>query len=152
MPEIQTRHLFTLRAQAGEVQQAGETPLGKRIIVPILGGTFEGERLRGTLMPGGADWMTLRPDGVTMLDVRLVLRTDDDALIMLTYRGLRHGPPEVMARLASGEQVDPSEYYLRTTLSFETSAPSYLWLNYLVAVATGQRPPTGPIYEVFEVV
>ncbi len=151
MVKIQTRHLFTLKAQAGAVQQVGETPLGTRLIVLITGGTFEGERLRGTLEPGGADWMTLRPDGVTMLDVRLVLRTDDDALIMLTYHGLRHGPPEVMARLASGEPVDPAEYYLRTTLSFETSASNYLWLNYLVAVATGQRPPAGPIYEVFEV-
>lgn len=151
MPEIKTRHLFTLKASAGEVQQVGETPLGKRIIVPISGGSFEGERLRGTLEPGGADWMTLRPDGITMLDVRLVLRTNDDALIMLTYHGLRHGPPEVMARLAAGEPVDASEYYLRTTLCFETSAPGYLWLNRLIAVATGQRPPTGPIYEVFEV-
>ncbi len=151
MPEIQMRHLFTLKAQAGPVQQVGSTPQGTRIIVPILGGTFEGERLRGTLEPGGADWMTLRPDGITMLDVRLVLRTDDDALIMLTYRGLRHGPPEVMARLAGGEPVDPSEYYLRTTLSFETSAPKYLWLNGLIGVATGHRPPAGPTYEVFEV-
>ena len=151
MAGIQTRHLFTLRATAGETQQIGETPLGRRIIVPIVGGTFEGDRLRGTLMPGGADWMTLRPDGVTMLDVRVVLRTDDDALVMLTYHGMRHGPPEVMARLASGKQVDPAEYYLRTTLYFETSAEKYLWLNKLVAVAAGHRPPTGPIYEVFEV-
>ncbi len=152
MAEINTRHLFTLRATAGETQTVGETPLGRRIIVPITGGTVEGERLRGTLEPGGSDWMTLRPDGVTMLDVRLVMRTDDEALVMLTYHGLRHGPPEVIARLATGEPVDPTEYYLRTTLYFETSAEPYLWLNKLVAVATGHRPPTGPIYEVFEVV
>lgn len=151
MPEIQTRHLFTFRAVAGEAQQAGETPHGKRIIVPIESGTFEGERLRGTLAPGGSDWMTLRPDGATTLDVRVVLLTDDGVPILMTYHGLRHGPPEVMARLAAGEAVDPAEYYLRTTLYFETSAPNYLWLNYLVAVATGHRPPTGPIYEVFEV-
>ena len=150
MAEISTRHLFTLKLSAGETQQAGQTPMGKRIIVPITGGTFGGERLRGTIEPGGADWMTLRPDGVTMLDVRVVLRTDDAALILLTYHGLRHGPPEVMARLVAGEQVDPAEYYLRTTLYFETSDERYLWLNKLVAVATGHRPPTGPIYEVFE--
>ena len=152
MAEINTRHLFALRLNAGETQQAGETPQGKRIIVPITGGTFAGDRLRGTVEPGGSDWMTLRPDGVTMLDVRVVLRTDDNALILLTYHGLRHGPPEVMARLAAGETVDPAEYYLRTTLYFETSDGRYLWLNKLVAVATGHRPPTGPIYEVFEVV
>ena len=152
MVEINTRPLFTLRLSAGETQPVGETPLGKRIIVPISGGTFAGDRLRGTVETGGSDWMTLRPDGVTTLDVRAVLRTDDNALIMLTYHGLRHGPPEVMARLAAGEPVNPAEYYLRTTLFFETSAEKYLWLNKLVAVATGQRPPTGPIYEVFEVV
>ncbi len=151
MAEIKTQFLFTLRLNAGKTQQVGETPQGRRIIVPITGGTFEGDRLRGTVETGGSDWMTLRPDGVTMLDVRVVLRTDDDALVMLTYHGLRHGPPEVMARLAAGEQVDPAEYYLRTTLYFETSAEPYSWLNKLVAVATGQRPPTGPIYEVFEV-
>lgn len=150
MAEISTRHLFTLKLNAGETQQAGQTPMGRRIIVPITGGTFDGERLRGTIEPGGADWMTQRPDGVTMLDVRVVLKTEDEALILLTYHGLRHGPPEVMARLAAGEQVDPGEYYLRTTLSFETSAEQYLWLNKLVAVATGHRPPTGPVYEVFE--
>ena len=152
MAGINTRHFFTLHLNAGETQQVGETPLGKRIIVPITGGTFEGERLRGTAEPGGSDWMTLRPDGVTMLDVRVVLRTDDNALILLTYHGLRHGPPEVMARLAAGEKVDPAEYYLRTTLYFETSDERYLWLNKRVAVATGHRPLTGPIYEVFEVV
>ena len=152
MAEISTRHLFTLKLSAGETQQAGQTPMGRRMIVPITGGTFDGERLRGTIEPGGADWMTQRPDGVTMLDVRVVLKTDDEALILLTYHGLRHGPPEVMARLTAGEQVDPAEYYLRTTLYFETSDERYSWLNKLVAVATGHRPPTGPIYEVFEIV
>ena len=151
MPEIQTRRLFTFCAVAGEAQQAGETPHGQRIIVPIASGTFEGERLRGTLALGGSDWMTLRPDGMTTLDVRVVLLTDDSAQILMTYHGLRHGPPEVMARLAAGEPVDPSEYYLRTTLYFETSAPEYLWLNKIVGVAAGHRPPAGPIYEVFEV-
>ena len=152
MAEINSRHLFTLKLSAGDTQQAGQTPMGRRMIVPITGGTFDGERLRGTIEPGGADWMTQRPDGVTMLDVRVVLKTDDEALILLTYHGLRHGPPEVMARLTAGEQVDPAEYYLRTTLYFETSDERYSWLNKLVAVATGHRPPTGPIYEVFEIV
>ena len=86
------------------------------------------------------------------LDVRVVLQADDDALILLTYQGLRYGPPEIMARLTAGDPVDPAEYYLRTTLYFETSDKRYSWLNKLVAVATGYRPPTGPIYEVFELV
>ena len=81
--------------------------------------------MRGTVLPGGADWIIARPDGVTTLDVRLALQTDDEELIGMAYRGLRHGPPEVMQRLDRGETVDPSEYYFRTAIMFETAAVKY---------------------------
>ena len=93
----------------------------------------------------------MRSDGVLTLDVRLALQTSDNALIFVTYRGLRHGPKPVMDRLNNGEPVDPSEYYFRITPSFETGDANYLWLNKLVAVGTGHRLPDGPIYEIFEV-
>ena len=80
-----------------------------------------------------------------------MLRTDDGALIGMTYQGFRHGPAAVIERLNRGEPVDPSEYYFRTAPLFETSAPKYDWLNRIVAIATGDRKPEGPIYEVFEV-
>jgi hypothetical protein len=151
MAEIRTRHLFTLRLRVSGMQAIGVTPIGDRRIGLVEGGTFQGERLRGTVLPGGADWIIARPDGVMALDVRLALQTEDGALIGLTYRGLRHGPKDVMDRMARGEAVDPSRYYFRTVGSFETAAPQYDWLNRLWAVGTGERPPEGPVYELFEV-
>jgi len=150
---IQTRHLFTLAVDVARIVDLGITPNGGRRIANVTGGTFKGERLSGTIRadPGG-DWLLLRPDGATVLDVRLTLETDDQQLIYMTYRGLRHGPPEVMARVSRGEQVDPASYYFRTTPLFETASPKYDWLNRIVSVATGRREPAGPIYEVFEVV
>jgi hypothetical protein len=103
------------------------------------------------VLPGGADWIMLRPDGATTLDVRLVLQTDDGATIGMTYRGMRHGPPEIMERVGRGEAVAPGSYYFRTAIAFETAAPRYAWLNRILAVGTGERPPSGPVYDVFEV-
>src|SRR5262245_57531444 len=115
------------------------------------GGTFEGPRLRGKVLPGGADWTLLRPDGVLELDLRITLETDDGAAIYMSSFGFRHGPPEVLAALARGEVMDPSRYYFRTTPRFETSAAQYSYLNRLFAVARGDRRPTGPIYTIEEI-
>ncbi len=103
------------------------------------------------VLPGGADWIILRPDGAMTLDVRLVLETDDGATIGMTYRGMRHGPAAVMDRLNRGDLVDPAEYYFRTSVAFETAAAKYDWLNRIIAIGTGRRPPGGPVYDVFEV-
>ncbi|HEY5301387.1 MAG TPA: DUF3237 domain-containing protein [Acetobacteraceae bacterium] len=151
MAEIRMRHLFTMRLQVGGMQAIGAAPAGDRRIGLVAGGTFEGERLRGTVLPGGADWLLLRSDGVMTLDVRLALETSDGALISFAYRGLRHGPKEVMERMGRGEATDPASYYFRTTGGFETAAPTYAWLNRVWAVGTGTRPPEGPVYDVFEV-
>lgn len=151
--DIRTEHLFDISIEVTlPFQDLGQTPLGKRRIARISGGRFEGPRLRGVIQPGGGDWILERADGVTRLDVRIVLETDDGALIYMTYAGLRHGPAEVMARLAAGDRVDPADYYFRTAPLFETGAPAYSWLNGVVAVATGDRRPDGPFYRVFQVV
>jgi hypothetical protein len=149
---IQTRPLFEIQLQVPSVVDIGATPLGRRRIAAVTGGQFHGERLRGTVVgaPAG-DWLLQRADGVTVLDVRLLLRTDDGDHIYMSYRGLRHGPAEVMARLAAGETVDPATYYFRIAPVFETAATKYEWLNKVVAVGTGRREPTGPIYVVEEV-
>ena len=111
----------------------------------MTGGTFEGEELRGTVLPSpGGDWLLLRRDGILQLDVRLTLKTDDDHLIYMSYRGMRHGPAWVIEQLNKGEKVDPSQYYFRTTPWFETSSEKYRFLNRIVCVATGRRDPTGP--------
>src|ERR1700704_5698280 len=133
-------------------QKLGAVPQGTRVIAAIAGGTFEGPRLRGKVLPGGGDWTLLRPDAVLELDLRITLETDDGALIGMTSFGLRHGPPEVLAAIARGESVDPSRYYFRTAPRFETSAPKYAFLNRLIAVASGDRRATGPIYTINEIV
>ena len=130
----------------------GAVPYGTRRTAPLGGGTFEGPRLRGTIVPGGsADWQLLRPDGVLEMDVRFTLRTDDGALILMRSFGLRHGPPDVIAAIGRGETVDPSTYYFRTLPRFETAHPAYSFLNRLIAVASGDRRPEGPIYTIHEV-
>ena len=148
----ETRPLFDLTQQVPSVLDLGDTPLGRRRIATVTGGEVRGERLRGTVVgaPAG-DWLLQRHDGATVLDVRLLLRTDDGEHIYMSYRGVRHGPPEVMARLAAGESVDPGSYYFRMAPVFETAAKKYDWMNRIVAVGTGRREPTGPVYSVHEV-
>lgn len=151
MAEIKTRPLMTLTLAVTGLQVVGPTPSGDRRVGLVAGGTFAGERLRGTVLPGGADWLMVRADGATTLDVRIVLQTEDNAAIGMTYRGLRHGPADVMAKVAKGEPVDPASYYFRTAVSFETASDKYAWLNGIIAIGTGSRPPEGPVYEIFEV-
>src|ERR1700748_2512658 len=117
MAEIRTAHLMTLTLSVGGMQVVGATPSGGRRIGLVWGGTFQCELLRGRVLRGGADWIVVRGDGSTTLDVRLVLETDDKALIGMTYRGMRHGPAAVMERLNRGDTVDPSEYYFRTSVA-----------------------------------
>ena len=145
------RLLYTLRVQLGAPQVVGDGPYGLRRIIPILSGTFEGPRLRGTVLPGGADWQFIRPDGIAELDARYTLETDDGALIYVSNPGIRKGPKEVMERLARGEQVDPNEYYFRTRPVFETGAPQYQWLHGVVGIGVGERYPDEVVITKYEV-
>ncbi|HYX64084.1 MAG TPA: DUF3237 domain-containing protein [Burkholderiales bacterium] len=132
-------------------QELGEAPLGRRRIIPITGGRFRGARLSGKVLPGGADWQIVCADGLSQLEARYTLETDDGALIYVRNVGLRHGPADVLAKLAAGEPVDPSRYYMRTTPSFETGAERYRWLNRIVCVATGVRRKDAVELDVYEV-
>ena len=132
-------------------QELGAAPLGRRRIIPITGGRFRGERLSGRVLAGGADWQIVRGDGVSQLEARYTLETDDGALVYVHNVGLRHGSPEVLAKLAAGEPVDAALYYMRTTPSFETGAAKYLWLNRLVCVATGARSKDAVELDIYEV-
>jgi hypothetical protein len=151
MAEIRTAHLMTMTLAVAGMQPIGATPSGDRRVGLVAGGSFEGPKLKGTVLPGGADWIIGRPDGSTTLDVRIVLRTDDGAAIGMTYRGMRHGPAAVMEKVNTGEYVDPSEYYFRTAVAFDTAAAKYDWLNRIIAIGTGHRLPEGPVYDIFEV-
>ncbi len=132
---------FALRVRVAAPLEFGNTHLGRRRIVPITGGGVEGPRLNGTVLPGGADWQIIRGDGTAELEARYTLEADDGALIAVVNRGLRHGPPEVMERLATGASVDPGSYYFRSSPVFETAAPAHRWLTQSVFVASGVRHP-----------
>jgi hypothetical protein len=151
LKSVRTRPLFVLRLDVSAIHSVGGPGGPPRRVGIVPSGTFEGERLSGTVLDGGSDWQTVHGDGATTLDVRLVLQTGDGALIGMTYTGLRHGPPEVLARIAQGEAVDPASYYFRTSATFTTSDPRYEWLNRILAVGTGHRVATGPIYNLFEI-
>jgi hypothetical protein len=152
MKELRWKPLLAFQIDVAPPSIVGMTPGYDRRVGEITGGTFEGERLRGKFRSGGSDWQSLRSDGAISINVRLVMETDDGALIGLRYRGIRHGPKVVIDRLAKGEVVNPNEYYFRVAPWFETSSEKYDWLNRVVAIAIGHRLPSGPIYNVFEIV
>ena len=148
---LDLRPLCKLQVEVAEPLDFGTTPAGHRRVINIVGGSFAGPRLAGTVLPGGADWQILRPDGAAVLDARYTLRTHAGELVQVTSQGIRHGPPEVMARLARGEPVDPGLYYFRTVLRFETGSDALDWLNNIIAIASGVRTRNLVELEAFEI-
>ena len=145
---LNTEFLFRMVLNAG----APHMSTGDLRVVPVTGGTFEGPGLKGSLVPGTtADWLRVEADGTSRMDVRLVMRTEAGQLFYMQYSGVRHGPADVIAALGRGETVDPSSYYFRIAVKFETADPALAWLNRVVAVGVGQRPPAGPTYDVYVV-
>lgn len=153
MTELEHSHLITLTLTVDLVGMTmiGKTPAGLRRIAPVTGGNFTGERLNGSVLPGGNDWVINRADGVMVIDVRLTLQTDDGAMIYLAYQGRMLAEPEAMARFAKGEFLDANEYSLVMTAKFECGDERYAWLNNVVAIGQGERTPNGPIYTIFEI-
>ncbi len=140
-----------LSIHVGEPVEFGEVLAGRRRVIAITGGSFDGPLLKGELLPGGADWQIIRRDGVAVLDARYMLRTHDGALIAISNGGLRHGPPEIMQKLVAGEPVPPGSYYFRTLPSFETSDPRYAWLQKHVFVGNGIRHPNEVVIQIWKV-
>jgi hypothetical protein len=147
---VRTRPLFLLREQVPPLLVVGQTPNAYRRIGLVQGGSFEGDRLSGEVVSGN-DWQSVRTDSCIRLNVRLVLKTTDGALIVMTYECLRAGPAEVMKRLDKGEDVDPTSYYFRMNPMFETSSAKYDWMNRIITIGIGHRLPDGPLYNIFEV-
>ncbi|MDU4055905.1 DUF3237 domain-containing protein [Pseudomonas oryzihabitans] len=132
------------------VWELGQTSdLGKRRIIPITGGRFDGQRLHGRILDNGADWQVVTADGLAIIDTRYLLQTDDGALIYLQTKGYRYGPPEVMRELAAGKPVDPRRYFFRVTLTFETAAPAYAWLNRALGVGSAMRLGKAVVYDAY---
>jgi hypothetical protein len=152
MTQLTSRLLFQITMQLHPTLEVGATPAGERRIFLVSGGSFQGPRLAGEVLPlGGSDLLLVRTDGSAQQDVRVLLRTLDGALIVMTYRGVRHAKAEVTARLARGELVSGSEYYLRTAPFFETASADYSWLNRIVSIGVGERRANGVVYDVFEI-
>ena len=132
---INTRPLMVLRLATSATQDIGSTPQGKLTIFPVVGGLFEGDRLRGKVLAGGGDWLIDRGDGTFTLDLRVTLETDDGGLIHMTFTGVR----------------DDAHNYFRTAPRFETAAPKYTFLNRLLAVGTAEIRPDGPVHTIDEI-
>jgi hypothetical protein len=132
---------FEVRATVAAPTEVGEVPHGRRRIVAITGGTFEGPAIRGKVLGGGADWQIIQPDGFSELDTRYTLETDKGQIIYVQNKGIRHAAPDVMKRLLAGETVDPRLVYFRTVPTFETSSPDLQWLARSVFIGIGERYP-----------
>jgi hypothetical protein len=135
-PTMNFRPLLRLRLDTAPIQDIGAAPHGPISVFPVTGGSFEGERLKGKVLPGGGDWVTKRTDGVYELDLRVTLQTDDGALVHMTFTGIR----------------DDANRYFRTLPRFETASPQYAFLNRLLAVGVGEIGPDGPLHVVEEIV
>ena len=145
--------LYRASIDVAAPQMFGRTPQagGERRIININGGQFSGARLNGKVLAGGADWQVIRDDGVAQLEARFTMQTDDGALLYVRNFGFRQGPPEVLARLLSGEVVDPATYYFRMTPLIETGDARYAWLNALILIGSGMRTRTEVLYDVYAV-
>ena len=149
--ELRCEFLMRLEAEFDDPQNLGGTPLGTRRILYVKRGSFSGPRLEGRILPGGGDWVLVRRDGVAQLDIRMTLRGDDGELIDLRSSGLLDIEPQVRQRILNGEEIDPSAYYFRTALAFETGAEKYRWLNRLIAAGVGRRTAVGMATDVFAI-
>lgn len=141
-----------LDAALGEPIDLGITPQGHRRVVPIVGGRLHGPRVGGDILPGGADWQIVHPDGWVSVEARYTVVSDAGTAISIISRGIRHGSPAVMARLLAGEAVDPMAYRFRTAVRFETEETSDVgWLNHVLAVASASRDPAAVRIDIYEV-
>jgi muconolactone delta-isomerase len=149
LPNPELRHVYRLDAELDAPVDVGDTPQGRRRIIPLARGHAVGPYFDAELLPaGGADWQLVRTSGSSVADIRYTLKTDRGALLYVQSQGVRHGDPDVLARLAAGEDVDPSEYTFRTSVTIETADPELAWLNDGVFIAVGARRPSGVSYDV----
>ena len=140
-PALQTKYVFRLAIKIGTPIVAGDFGYGTRRIVPILGGEVRGEAMRGTILPCGADFQTIRPNGFTELEAKYAFEMDDGAIVYIENVGIRFGPKELLDRIAKGEIVDPALIYFRSVPKFETGAEKYRWLMENLFIGVGARHP-----------
>ena len=150
LSELPVEHLLDLKVDLEPVRLI-PTPVGARMVYIAKGGRFEGPRLEGEVLPGGGDWLHVGEDLIGRVDVRAVLRTDDDALIHLTAGGVIQIPPDGLTRLQAGERLPFEETYVRTTPKFETADERYAWLNEMVVVGHNELSADHIDYRMYRV-
>lgn len=143
--------IIRIEADLEEPQLFGKTPYGERRVINIVGGTVSGPRLSGKILRGGADWQIIRADGVADIFAKYTIQTEAGGLVLVTSAGLRHGPPDVIEKLALGEMVPRDQYYFRTCVRFETADPASEWLNRVLMIAVGAREKMKVKLDLFEV-
>jgi hypothetical protein len=151
MPLLSEKPILIVRCALQGILRFGDAPYGERRVINIAGGSVEGPRFKGKILPGGADWQIVRTDGVVHLQARYTIEAEGGGLILVNSEGYRHGPPEVMARLTRDETVDPSLYYFRAFMRFETADPGAAWLNRILAIGYGARENRAVKLDVHEV-
>jgi hypothetical protein len=151
VPALQTRYVFSLVIQIGAPIVAGDFGHGVRRIVPILGGDVRGEGISGTIFPCGADFQTIRPNGLTELEAKYAFEMDDGAIVYIENVGIRFGPKQLLDRIAKGESVDPALIYFRSVPKFETGAEKYCWLMENLFIGVGARHPDRVVIDVHQV-
>ena len=151
MELISSEPIFSIRCELANILDVGMAPFGHRRVVNILGGPVTGERLTGRVLPGGADWQHVAANGCIDLHARYTLESDAGALIQVESKGIRCAPPDVLEQLGRGEEVDPSLYYFRTVMRFETAHPSTDWMNRILGLARGAREKNAVKLDVYEV-
>jgi hypothetical protein len=148
---LSAQPIFSIEAELDAIMSLGRTPMGERRIIGIRCGTVRGHKFNGHVLPGGADWQIIRADGAADIQARYTIESDQGARVLVDSVGLRHGPPEVIEKLARGDNVDPALYYFRTVMRFETGDKGLDWMNRIIAVARGQRLARAVRLDVYEV-
>ncbi|MBL8325413.1 MAG: DUF3237 domain-containing protein [Rubrivivax sp.] len=151
LPAPALTYLTQVRCDVDAVLSLGSAPMGERRVVPLAGGEVVGPALNGRILPGGTDWQWNRADGALEIAAHYVIETAEGARIEVQSNGLRHGPPEVLARLARGEVVAPDEYFFRTLMRFATGHAQYEHLNRVMALARGRREARRVVLDVWQV-
>src|ERR1700719_2655620 len=150
-PALQTRYVLSLAIKVGAPIVAGDFGYGVRRIVPILGGDVRGEGIKGSIFPCGADFQTIRPNGLTELQAKYAFEMDDGAIVYIENIGIRFGPKQLLDRIAKGEDVDPGLIYFRSVPKFETGAEKYRWLMQNLFIGVGARHPDRVVIDVHQV-
>lgn len=152
LPTPELRLFADLSVQVAAPMEVGHTVHGLRRVIPILGGTVQGQSWTARVLPGGADFQLIVNSRMAELDARYVIETDGGDLIYVTNRAVRTASPEVMAKLVRGEVVDPKEVYFRCSPSFETASKALSWISERFFIGTGARHPDKVVMRFFEVI